>query len=435
AKKIIEHGLNKRQTEIFLKLYDEMPDADLNDLALQAKQVKHVMKLIPTGEAKEEIKKALERAGKPKPISEEVKKKISEARKKTEEIKRLAREKRAEEKIIPVKESSLPIITPFKLRREEKRVQKPLVEAPKLVEKPAIPADVKRAVRERPELKDYVEELSRIKDPEKRKRMIKATSKSLEAVKNQVRKRLERFPEKSKMMQPKFARLEELQNKGIILHTIWDFRYRDDYAGYRDFVSNCSPQLIEQCILRLTEEGDLVVDPMVGSGTTIDVCRVFNRRCIGYDIKPVRPDIIQEDARKLPLESDYADMIFIHPPYWKLTTYTKAEENLPDLSRAKTFEGFLGMLREVFKECYRVLKHTKYMCVLLGDLVREGKYVPICRKAANLAEEIGFDDCGYAVKIAHGEISRKKSGVIFAELAYTNYLKVCHDLIMFFRKP
>jgi DNA modification methylase len=37
---------------------------------------------------------------------------------------------------------------------------------------------------------------------------------------------------------------------------------------------------------------DLVVDPMCGSGTTIDVCKEERRRAIGYDIHPTRPDII-----------------------------------------------------------------------------------------------------------------------------------------------
>jgi len=128
-------------------------------------------------------------------------------------------------------------------------------------------------------------------------------------------------------------------------------------------------------------------------------------------------------------------MIFIHPPYWNLTYYTKAEENLPDLSRAKTVEEYLAMLKQVFKECYRILKHGKFMCVLLGDLIRGGRFIPLCRKATNLAEEIGFIDYGYAVKLAHGEVSRKKSGVIIAEPIYTNNLKISHDLVIFLRKP
>lgn len=127
-------------------------------------------------------------------------------------------------------------------------------------------------------------------------------------------------------------------------------------------------------------------------------------------------------------------MVFIHPPYWNLTHYTEVEDTLPDLSRAKNMDEFIGMLEQVFRECRRILKPKKFMCVLLGDLIREGRFVPLCRKTANMAENIGFIDYGYAVKLAHGEVSRKKSGVIVAEPVYTDNLKISHDLVMFFRK-
>ena len=45
-----------------------------------------------------------------------------------------------------------------------------------------------------------------------------------------------------------------------------------------------------------------------------------------------------------------------------------------------------------------------------------------------------MEDAGYAVKLAHGDTSRRKSGVIVAELVATNNLKVSHDLVLFFRK-
>jgi len=251
-----------------------------------------------------------------------------------------------------------------------------------------------------------------------------------------IQKRLEIFSEKSMKMKPKFAKLEALMERGVIPYTVWDFQYRDDYAGDKKFHGNCSPQVVEQCIWRFTNEGDLVLDPMAGSGTTLDVCKRYNRRCLAYDIKPPesRSDIIQNDSRKIPLEDESVDMIFIHPPYWNLIYFTKAEENLPDLSRAKSLDEYLDMLKQVFKECYRVLKKDKFMCVLLGDLIREGRFIPLCRKATDIAENLGFIDHGYAIKLAHGEVSRKKSGVIVAESIYTDNLKISHDLVMFFKR-
>jgi len=44
--------------------------------------------------------------------------------------------------------------------------------------------------------------------------------------------------------------------------------------------------LIERMILASTSEGDYVVDPFSGSGTTLRVCQQLNRRCLGIELNP-----------------------------------------------------------------------------------------------------------------------------------------------------
>jgi ParB/RepB/Spo0J family partition protein len=252
-----------------------------------------------------------------------------------------------------------------------------------------------------------------------------------------LEKRINIFPEKSARMEPKLDRLRQLEEEGVFLTTLWDIGERADYAGKGDFHGNCPPQVVENCVLRLTKKGELVVDPMAGSGTTVDVCKILGRKCIAYDIKPPkwRDDIILNDSRKIPLEDEHADMVFLHPPYWDMVYYTDTDERLPDLSRAKTLNEYSDMLRQVLRECYRILKGGKFLCILLGDRIKDGRFIPLCRKAANLAEEIGFTDCGYAVKFTKGSTSLVVKGkTIYAELAYTENLKIDHDLVLFFRK-
>jgi DNA modification methylase len=43
-------------------------------------------------------------------------------------------------------------------------------------------------------------------------------------------------------------------------------------------------------IERLTNPGDLVVDPFLGGGTTAIVCRELGRRFVGCDIDPLAID-------------------------------------------------------------------------------------------------------------------------------------------------
>ena len=49
--------------------------------------------------------------------------------------------------------------------------------------------------------------------------------------------------------------------------------------------------LFERMILASSNEGDTVLDPFVGSGTTLRVCQQLNRNCIGIDINPAYVDM------------------------------------------------------------------------------------------------------------------------------------------------
>lgn len=98
--------------------------------------------------------------------------------------------------------------------------------------------------------------------------------------------------------------------------TFWDFP-RQSYGltpkGDNKYPGVTPALIIYNLIRRYTDPGDLVVDPMAGSETTLDVCREEKRRCICFDIAPPRPDIIKNDSRNIPLEEDNSvDMFLIH---------------------------------------------------------------------------------------------------------------------------
>jgi len=48
------------------------------------------------------------------------------------------------------------------------------------------------------------------------------------------------------------------------------------------------------CVSRLTNPGDLVLDPFLGGGTTALACKQTGRDCIGYEIDPATADIARE---------------------------------------------------------------------------------------------------------------------------------------------
>lgn len=238
-------------------------------------------------------------------------------------------------------------------------------------------------------------------------------------------------------MAPKFQRLKELEERGVFIGSVWDYGPRANYAGDPNFHGNCIPQVVENAILFYTHEGDIVLDPMAGSGTTFDVCARLNRRCLVYDIKSVRGDIPEGDARDLKdeVESESVDFVFLHPPYWKLVTYTKAneEQSKSDISRLD-YDQFINAMGEVFAECHRVLKGGRVLCLLIGDLVTEGKFTPIAIPLYNLVASL-MTPIGIAIKTTEGSKSQVLKGkTVWAEVAYTQNLKIQHDFVMLFSK-
>lgn len=160
--------------------------------------------------------------------------------------------------------------------------------------------------------------------------------------------------------------------------TLWDFS-RQSYGktpkGDNKYPGVTPALLIWNLIWRYTEPGDLVVDPMCGSGTTIDVCKEEGRRVIGYDIAPVRPDIIQNDAREIPLPPNSVNLVFIDSPYGDNVRYNEHPACIGKISSET--ELFYDELEKVIKECHRILKTGKVLGWLIGDQWVKKRFTPV----------------------------------------------------------
>jgi len=164
----------------------------------------------------------------------------------------------------------------------------------------------------------------------------------------------------------------------IFSTTLWDYpkqSYGDKPKGNNKYPGVTPAFIIYNLIYRYTEPGDLVCDPMAGSGTTIDVCKEERRRVIAFDIVPTRKDIIQADARNLPLKSETVDMIFVDSPYGDNIKYNDHPLNIGHIPAHE--ERFYDELEKVMVECYRVLKQGKILAWLIGDQWAKGVFIPV----------------------------------------------------------
>lgn len=102
-------------------------------------------------------------------------------------------------------------------------------------------------------------------------------------------------------------------------YDVWQFPSCHDLMG-DDHPGRIPGELVAHVLYFFTDPGELVVDPMAGSGTTLDACLLMGRKARGYDIdhRHDRVDVEQHDlSTGWPDTVEKARLIFWDPPYYK----------------------------------------------------------------------------------------------------------------------
>jgi len=175
--------------------------------------------------------------------------------------------------------------------------------------------------------------------------------------------------------------------------TLWEYPSQD-YGrtphGDKDYVGATPAWVIWNLLQRYTREKDVVVDPMCGSGTTLDVATELGRTPVTFDLAPTRPEIAQADARHIPLAAGSADFVFIDPPYSTHVDYSDDPRCIGKLDAApeavapgrsqkeKIANPYYAAMAQVIAEAHRILKDRRYMALYVSDSFKKGKpFMPI----------------------------------------------------------
>jgi len=106
----------------------------------------------------------------------------------------------------------------------------------------------------------------------------------------------------------------------------WSFsdKTRKDTAyithGYHRYPAKFIPQIVSRLAEKYTNEGDLIVDPFGGCGTTLVESKVMGRPSVGVDINPVA--VLITKAKITPIDPQKIEKAFIALKV-KLDTYSK----------------------------------------------------------------------------------------------------------------
>ena len=89
----------------------------------------------------------------------------------------------------------------------------------------------------------------------------------------------------------------------------------------------------------------------------------------------MRPDVIQNDARNIPLDAENVDMVFIDSPYGDNIRYNEHPDNIGNISSESV--KFYDELEKVMEESHRILKDGKVLGWLIGDQWVKRKFTPV----------------------------------------------------------
>jgi hypothetical protein len=73
--------------------------------------------------------------------------------------------------------------------------------------------------------------------------------------------------------------------------------------GLHAYAAKCPPQLVRYALSYYSSKGDTILDPMVGSGTTLVESRLLGRHSIGYDFDPLARLIAK--VKSTPISDDH----------------------------------------------------------------------------------------------------------------------------------
>ena len=176
-----------------------------------------------------------------------------------------------------------------------------------------------------------------------------------------------------------------------------------------------------------TKKGQMVLDPMVGTGSTLVACLRARRNSIGIELNPkyaaIAKQIVAEESKLLDkrtakkihvevIEGDAAekiktihgpiDYVVTSPPYWNMLHARGAEtqkkrraasgldvfysDDARDLGNLADYDEFVERLARIYEALYPVLRDKAYLTIIVKNVKKGGKVYPL---AWDLAQRLG----------------------------------------------
>jgi len=186
----------------------------------------------------------------------------------------------------------------------------------------------------------------------------------------------------------------------VVTDSLWVLDKRDTSGAHLGWYwGNFIPQIPHQIILRYTKKAEWVLDPFVGSGTTLIECRRLGRNGIGIELNTEvaikAKELVQKEPNNFNATSDITvgdstridfkvmlkqkginkvQLLIMHPPYHNIIKFSKDNR---DLSNAPTVNKFLEMFGKVVDSTDPFLEKNRYLAIVIGDKYSKGEWIPL----------------------------------------------------------
>ena len=225
-----------------------------------------------------------------------------------------------------------------------------------------------------------------------------------------------------------------------------------------NYHGNFVPQIPSDVIRRFTQEGDVVVEPFMGSGTTLFECERLKRRYVGYDINESIVDYVKSKMGRASRDfkihltdagseqaanelmgdlckfgREAADLLILHPPYFDIIKFT---EQKCDLSNAPSLEDFLLFFVNVIGRMYPHIRKNGHIVLVAGDLYRNSEVVPLgFRLMDSVLSNFNCKLKGIVIKDMVGNRAQIGLNALWRKRALrSDYYLFKHEYVFVFRK-
>ena len=212
---------------------------------------------------------------------------------------------------------------------------------------------------------------------------------------------------------------------------VWQFNYESrDIRDKKLHPATYPIALAKKCISLFTHEGELVLDPFLGSGSTLVAAQDLNRNAAGFDLKPEYVELSNsrlaslppalntdqiaccDDARSIPgyLEPGTVSLIVTSPPYANLLNrprlnksrrgnlrandqYLKVEQYSQDQRDLGTLdlEGYQREMGQIFQGLLPLLKEKGHCVIDVPDMWWKNQRVTLHIAVVEALRQFGYE--------------------------------------------